>query len=154
MMALVSNPHTRLLTAPDAGFSMLETIAALAILAMALIPLLSLQSQLASGAARLERQAELNRATEVAYTYLALVNPMLAPEGKQNLGDGWQVSWISSPLGAPQPARFGIGRSSRYLSQPFQIDALLVSASGRETVIHRRAQGVYELTPFTSRSID
>lgn len=138
----------------EAGFSMLETIAALAILSMALVPLLSLQSQLASGSARLERQAELVRATDVAETYLSLVNPSLTPEGVLDLGGNWQVSWQSEPMGPPERARFGIGLSSRYLSQPFRLEARLIHASGREFDMERMVLGIQESAPFASESGD
>ncbi len=138
----------------EAGFSMLETIAALAILSMALIPILSLQSQLASGTARLDRQATRIRAIEVAESYLSIIDPYVTPEGSLNLGADWQMNWRSSTINTAQRARYGVGISSRYQSQLFLIDAQLISPSGRELALQRQAIGVLETAPFAGEAIN
>jgi len=134
----------------EAGFSLLETIAALAILSMALVPLLALQFQLASGAAKLERQSELSRAMSVARVILSTTNPAVEPQGRRELGGGWQVSWTSEPLGSPLPARYGLGISSRYRSQVFRMDAELADQENRETSISLQLLGWVETAPYGS----
>lgn len=134
----------------ESGFSLLETIAALAILSMALVPLLALQFQLASGATSLERQSELSRATSVARVMLSTTNPAVEPQGRRDLGGGWQVTWASEPLGSPLPARYGLGISSRYRSQVFRVDAELADQDNRKIPISLQLLGWVETAPYGS----
>ncbi|MEH6488020.1 type II secretion system protein [Hyphomonas oceanitis] len=132
----------------EAGFSLLETIAALAILSMAMVPLLALQFQLASGAAKLERQSELSRATSVARVTLSSLDIAGEPTGYRDLGAGWQLTWTSEPLGTQQPARYGLGIATRYRSQIYRVSANLVDRSNRATPLSLNVLGVVETTPY------
>lgn len=132
----------------EAGFSLLETIAALAILSMALVPLLALQFQLASGAARLEQQSELSRAVSVARVMLSTTNPAIEPEGRRDLGGGWQVSWTSQPVGPPEVARYGLGVSSRHRMQVFRVTADVVDEDSRTSALVLQTLGWVETAPF------
>ena len=134
----------------QAGFTLLETIVAVAILAMAMMPLLTLQSQLASHTVRLEIQADRIQAKAVAKEYLLFVNPLVSPVGSQTLGGGWKLSWTSQPLAPAVPARFGIGLSSRYVTQTFLINATLVRNNNTSLTISRHALGILEIAPFRS----
>lgn len=81
----------------EAGFSTLEVIAAVAIVAIALLPIAALQTQLARSQGRL---AEAHAETTSAQSALALlrdINPMLTPTGERRLDDRTTLVWTSAP---------------------------------------------------------
>lgn len=93
---------------PDAGFTLLEAIVALTVMALALIPLITF---IAQSADQLTRAAEANERSLVTQSVLALmepVNPMAQPEGSIPLDDEVEVSWRSEAI-APPPEGTIIG---------------------------------------------
>jgi len=134
-------------TSFQSGFSVLEVIAAMAVLSMALIPLLSFQSQLGAGAARLEHQSQVAIARTVAQDYASLINPAAIPQGNLNIGASWSLAWSSVPAGPLQRARWGLGLSSRHTSQLFTLTLILQNQSGRQYVMTQTILGVSELFP-------
>lgn len=136
-------------SADQAGFSTLEAIVALAILATAMLPLLTLQSQLTNAATRMEHQADLVEARTVAITYLSLVNPIEQTSGDIQIGGGWVLDWQAAPIEDASRARFGNGLSSRYMVQPFQVAAVLRHASGRTATLDTITLGIDEEQPFS-----
>ena len=89
-----------------AGFSLLEAIVALTVMALALIPLIAFIGQSAD---QLSRAGEANERSLVTQSVLALMeplNPMAQPEGVLPLDDQIEVSWrteviVPPPEGAP-----------------------------------------------------
>jgi general secretion pathway protein I len=84
-----------------AGFTLLEAIVALTIMAVALIPLVSF---IAQSSDQLMRAGEANERSIVMQSVLALmdpVNPMAEPEGTLPLDDTINVSWTSETIAAP-----------------------------------------------------
>ena len=79
------------------GFSTLEVIAAVAIIAVALVPIAALQSQLARNQARLAAMQEETSAVQNAMTLLREINPMLTPQGERRLDDRTALTWTSAP---------------------------------------------------------
>ncbi|WOR15369.1 prepilin-type N-terminal cleavage/methylation domain-containing protein [Hyphomonas sp. FCG-A18] len=134
-------------TSSQSGFSVLEVIAAMAVLSMALIPLLSFQSQLGAGAARLEHQSQVTIARTVAQDYASLINPAIIPQGRLTIGAGWTLAWDSVPAGPVQRARWGLGVSSRHTSQLFTLTLRLQNSTGRQHIITQTVLGVSELFP-------
>ena len=123
------------------GFSTLEALVAIAILGIALVPLLSFQGQLTSGSLRLEARAQRLAAEQVAYDYLGLIDYSKQATGTLEIGDGWVLSWSSQPEGPLQPVRYGAGLSSRYSYQVLDISATISkdeqgSVSLQRTIIH------------------
>lgn len=135
--------------ADQAGFSTLEAIVALAILATAMLPLLTLQSQLTNAATRMEHQADLVEARAVAIAYLSLVDPVEQTAGDIQIGGGWVLDWQAVPIEDARRARFGNGLSSRYMVQPIQVGAVLQHASGRTAMLDTITLGIDEQLPFS-----
>lgn len=83
------------------GFSVIEALVALAIVALALIPLMALQAQVSRTYARdqLER-AELN-AKQNALALLRDVNVLASPQGARRLDSAHLLRWWATPLTAP-----------------------------------------------------
>jgi len=84
-----------------AGFTLLEAIVALTVMAVALIPLVSF---IAQSSDQLMRAGEANERSIVMQSALALldpVNPMAEPEGTLPLDDTIDISWASETIAAP-----------------------------------------------------
>ncbi|MEO1039965.1 MAG: prepilin-type N-terminal cleavage/methylation domain-containing protein [Pseudomonadota bacterium] len=80
-----------------AGFSVIEVLASVALLAIALVPLFQLQSALAEAAVRLELAAEIAEMEESALALISAVNPIEQNEGADQLGD-WSMRWRAEPV--------------------------------------------------------
>jgi general secretion pathway protein I len=88
---------TRRRKGPQAGFSLLEAIIAIAILAGALIPIYAAISTSLQGAQRL---GDINLGSEIglnALEALDVVNPMATPEGEIDFGL-YRMKWLAKPL--------------------------------------------------------
>lgn len=84
----------------ETGFSTLEVIAAVAIIAIALVPIATLQIQLARSQARLAETHEQTTAVQNALAMLREVNPMTEPNGQRGLGGQTTLTWSSAPASA------------------------------------------------------
>lgn len=93
-----------------AGFSVVEVLAAIALIAVAMIPLYQLQRALADAAFRLEQSAAALEAKENALAWLETVNPQLQPDGEIMIG-GWLVRWQARPVATVPIARGYLGES-------------------------------------------
>jgi prepilin-type N-terminal cleavage/methylation domain-containing protein len=91
-----------------AGFTLIETIVALVILSAALMAFYSLLSTLLNGAVRLEAGSLAYDRRTNALELATTLNPMLAPQGRFDLGT-YRISWTSRLLD-------NIRQSSRYPS--------------------------------------
>lgn len=90
-----------------AGFTLLEAIVALTVMAAALIPLVTF---IAQSADQLVRAGEANERSLVHQSVLALmdpVNPMAEPEGVLPLDDEISVSWRAQEIAASKTALVG-----------------------------------------------
>jgi Tfp pilus assembly protein PilV len=76
----------------SAGFSLLEALAALLIISLALIPIYQMQSALADGARRAEQRATWILVSADIMSFLSTLNPMLDGQGEQAF-DGVKLSW-------------------------------------------------------------
>lgn len=85
------------------GFSLLEAIVALAILASAGLAMFAALGQSVQMVVRAEHAREADVALRNALAWMEQVNPMQAPQGEQELG-GWLLRWSADPL---EPARDG-----------------------------------------------
>lgn len=84
-----------------AGFTLLEAIVALTVMALALIPLISF---IAQSSDQLMRAGEANEQSMVMQSVLALmdpVNPMAEPEGTVPLDESINISWSSEAIAPP-----------------------------------------------------
>ena len=88
----------------QSGFSTLEVIAAVAIIAVALVPIMALQTQLARNQVRLASVHADSTAVHNAMALLRDINPMLTPSGERRLDDQTVVRWVSRPLSEATPS--------------------------------------------------
>ncbi|MGE3477276.1 MAG: hypothetical protein AB7H70_15845 [Rhodospirillaceae bacterium] len=85
----------------SAGFTLLEAIVALTVMAAALIPLITF---IAQSSDQLMRAADANERSIVSQSVLALmdpINPMAEPEGTLPLDEEISVSWKSETIVPP-----------------------------------------------------
>lgn len=82
----------------ESGFSTLEVIAAVAIIAIALMPIATLQTQLARSQARLAKAHAESTAVQNAMALLREINPMLTPAGEHRLDGRTTLNWTSAPV--------------------------------------------------------
>lgn len=88
----------------SAGFTLLEAIVALTVMALALIPLITF---IAQSSDQLMRAADANERSIVTQSVLALmdpINPMAEPEGALPLDEEISVSWTSQAIVPPNEA--------------------------------------------------
>lgn len=85
----------------NAGFTLLEAIVALTIMAMALIPMVSFISQSADALTRAGDANERSLVTQSALALMDPINPMVEPEGSLPLDEEVTVSWRSEVLVPP-----------------------------------------------------
>ena len=91
-------------SAPARGFTLLEAIVALAILAAAGLALFAAMSQSLQMVRRAQAAREADAALRNAIAWSAQLDPMEHPDGDQALGGGWRVQWESTLL---EPVRDG-----------------------------------------------
>ncbi len=119
----------------------MEAIVAVAILGVASVPLLVLQSQNARSVGRLENSAARIAAERVAADYLAVIDISDEREGVFDMGGGWSVSWRGVPVTEATNAVMSVGQQGRYSAQLVRITAFVQHADGRsfETEVYRTA---------------
>jgi len=125
----------------------METLVAIALLALAIIPLYSFQQTLADSAARLQGAAAALEAEESALAYLQAIDPIAEPEGEFLLGE-WRLSWSSREIASEAPANGYLG-SSYYRISLVEISAKLEKDSLERTFILRRVAWVQIIDPFS-----
>ncbi|MDB5451942.1 MAG: hypothetical protein JWO33_520 [Caulobacteraceae bacterium] len=81
-----------------AGFTLLEALVALAIAALCLIPLMTLQRTYIDGQRRHEAALLRTEVQRNALTLLREVNPTDEPEGQRVLPPDLTVSWTATPI--------------------------------------------------------
>lgn len=112
------------------GLTLTEVLVAVALIAVAMLPLLELQSRLANSAVRLEMASEALTARRSASAFLALLNPMATPEGEERLG-GAVLSWTVTPLTAQTSTTTVGGEGGRHLVRLYRINAVIRFPDGR-----------------------
>ena len=96
-----------------AGFSLLEAIVAMAILASAGLALFAAMNQSVRMVERAEAARERESAQRDALAWIQTVNPALEPSGEVQLGDVL-LHWKSEPVEPPRDAAAGYLRSGLY----------------------------------------
>lgn len=124
-------PHAR----GEAGFSVLEALIAMAILAAAFLPLLALQSQFISSVESFERAESRIAARKSAAAHIQALNFVRAEQGEAQLGDVI-MRWTARPAVPPRVSRDSSGGEGRYVMTLYQVDITLAYPDGRaETYI-------------------
>ncbi|MEL6413887.1 MAG: prepilin-type N-terminal cleavage/methylation domain-containing protein [Pseudomonadota bacterium] len=116
----------------EAGFSLMEAIVAVAILGVASVPLLVLQSQNARSVIRLENSASQILAERVAVDYLSMIDVTAEQAGNIDIGGGWQLSWRATSAADAADTVMGVGQQGRYAAQLVRITAVAIHSDGRE----------------------
>lgn len=94
------------------GFSLLEAVVALVILASAGWALFSWVNASIVSLRRVEDANARSAATSNAVEYMQTVNPMLSPQGRVNLGS-YRIAWTAAAVTTPLPGTdFQRGRSN------------------------------------------
>lgn len=128
------------------GFSVMETLVAVALLAIAILPLYALQQTLANAALRLQTASALLDAQESALAVLESIDPVAEPSGEADLGD-WRLSWESRELTSESPADGYLGTSIWSVGL-YEITATLTRDDTRHTFQLRRVGWVQTEDPM------
>ncbi|WP_439635702.1 type IV pilus modification PilV family protein [Oceanicaulis sp.] len=130
------------------GFSVMETLVAVALLAIAIIPLYAFQQTLANTAARLQTASDLLDAQESALAVLQTIDPIAQPTGEMDLGE-WRLSWESRELASESPADGYLGASIWGVGL-YEVQATLERGETRRDLTIRRVGWVqvYDPTRF------
>lgn len=107
------------------GFSVMEVLVAIALLSIAMLPLIQLQRTLADATFRVEAALERASARESALAYLASINISERPEGEMDLGK-WRLIWRSD-LVAQEANPVGFSGFSNFAVALYRVEARLVS---------------------------
>ena len=94
---------------PQAGFSLLEAIVAMVVMATALLALYAWLSSSTLGLTRAQAQTRALADSRSALALVETINPMLEPSGQRRLGD-IEVSWTTTPV---VPRRTGLTRAGQ-----------------------------------------
>ncbi len=132
----------------QAGFSLLEALVAVAIIAAALLPLLALQGQLTRTVLAVERAGAGAEDMTSALSYLRTLNPTMKPEGTEQLG-GAVLSWTAQPVSEERPALDQGGGPGRFMMQLYDIDAAIAYDDGRRVEFSVRALGWRPTAPVS-----
>lgn len=130
----------RLVNSAEAGFSVVEALVAVAVLAIAFLPLLALQSQAVRTAAAIERAGVRAEREASALVLLAEINPMHRPKGELDMG-GALLIWTSEPVSSRQPMLGPAAGPTRFDLQLYDVAAVIRDPSGRETPLSIRLLG-------------
>lgn len=95
------------------GFTLLEAIVALAILAAAGMALFAAMSQSLQMVQRAQQARDADAALRNALAWSETINPMLDPSGEQALGD-WEMRWRSEALEPPRAGATGFLQPGLY----------------------------------------
>ena len=127
-------------TAADAGFSVLEALVAIAILAAALLPLLELQSQFTRTAATIERTEQRITLEDMALAHISALNIDQTQEGSIMTPQG-QIIWTAKPAVESRYARDNSGGRARYLMTLYDVEVILRLKSGAQEQLTLQALG-------------
>lgn len=95
------------------GFTLLEAIVALAILAAAGLALFAAMSQSLQMVRRAEQARAVDIALRNALAWGERINPMQSPQGEQPLGE-WTLRWTSEPVETPRDGATASGQPGLY----------------------------------------
>lgn len=132
--------------AARAGFSVMETLVAMALLAVAFIPLYSLMQTLADGADRIQNTAGRLAIEESALAILETFDPIAEPEGERMLGE-WRLTWTSELVASERPATGYLG-TSIYQVSLFDVTATLQRGTRVRTIEMCRVGWVQVTNPL------
>ena len=116
-----------------AGFSLLEALVALAIAALCLIPLMSLQRTYVDGQRRHEAALQRAEIQKNALVILRQINPTDEPEGQTVMAPDLTLSWTATEISDLKTSTGFPSGDGQYQVQLFRLDAS-VSRGDRKVV--------------------
>jgi len=127
-------------TSGDAGFSVLEALVAMAVLAGALLPLLALQGQFVKTTEALERNEQALAMQDIALAHISSLNLDQTQAGTITAPYG-SIVWQAAPAVGPHPARNDGGFPSRYEVTLYNVELTISYKSGLTDVIPLQGLG-------------
>jgi len=124
----------------ERGFSVLEALVAMAILAAAMLPLLALQGQFVRNVESFERANVRISARENALAYLKTQNFFLRTAGEVQFGDT-VMQWKATPVEAPRPMYPAVDSLGRFDLVLYDVEVVLTSLAIPSDTFHIRGMG-------------
>ncbi|MHA6288825.1 hypothetical protein [Maricaulis sp. CAU 1757] len=128
------------------GFSVMEALVAIAVIAAAMIPLFELQRSLANSTARLQATAARLDVEASALAYLQAIDPIGQPEGELVISE-WTLTW-QSELIASEPFADGYLGAGLYDISLYQINAELTLGEVSRPISLRRVAWLQSRSPL------
>lgn len=122
------------------GFSLLEAIVALAIVASAGLALFAAMSQSVQMVRRAERVRQADTAARNALALMETVNPALDPTGEKRIG-ALQLKWHSTPVEPPRDVMTGYLQAGLYQVGLYDITLDVHAADDVSTTLRLRKVG-------------
>lgn len=135
----------------EAGFSALEALVAVAIVAIALLPLVAIQGDTARQAAAIVRTEGRLAYREAALERVSVLNPMVQPEGAEPLGEA-QLVWTAIPVTEVRVLGMTPGISSRFEAAVFSVEMRIELPSGDQDSFSVHRLGTRAVRPMAWRT--
>ena len=133
--------------AQQAGFSMLEAVIAIGILAATLLPLLDFQISVADGARRLEGHQKNLEMEARALAYLRSLPPASLASGKADLG-GLQLTWSEKQSSVSRRMISEQGAPGRFEIEVIRLEYTVAGADAQQVQGHVDRLNWRAVTPF------
>lgn len=105
------------------GFSLIEVLAAVALMALVILPLYQLQRSLADASLRMSRAGERTDVEQSALSLIATINPDAMAEGSEAIGP-WTMDWTSERI-AHNPSPDGLSGGGIYAISLYEVTITL-----------------------------
>ncbi len=115
----------------ERGFSVLEAMIAMAILAAAMLPLLSLQGQFVKSIESFERANVRIENRENVIAILRTKNFTYFPQGQVEIG-GMHMQWVANRVEAARPTKYEEDNVARYQVSLYDVQVHIVQKDGFE----------------------
>lgn len=132
----------------ESGFSVLEAMIAIAILAAALIPLLTLQGQFIRSVESFERADVRLEVRDSALTLLNSLNLMDYPNGTLDLGRA-QMTWRATLAGPAKMSRGDAGTEGRFEMALYDVNVTLTHETNQTETFSVRGLGWRPVVAFS-----
>jgi len=133
-------------TSRQRGFSTLEAIVAVTLIAITFLPLLALQGQLLRTSVVVVRAEDNLVAMKSALAQLRVTNPMREPEGTARVGTA-RLVWKAEPVTPELPVRSASGAASRFVTRLYRIEARLIFENRSERTFQVDLVGWRSIAP-------
>jgi prepilin-type N-terminal cleavage/methylation domain-containing protein len=105
------------------GFSLIEVLAAVALMALVILPLYQLQRSLADASLRMRQAGERADLEQSAISFVATINPDIVAEGTEMIGE-WSMTWSSERI-AHDPSPDGLAGGGIYAISLYEVTVTL-----------------------------